>query len=57
MQRIFSDDMNEKTPGKSRKEKKRRGKAGATKKKTSMQITFEDLEMALENIMENEAKT
>jgi len=56
MQRIFSDDMNEKTPGKSKKEKKRKGPAAATKKNTGMQITFEDLEMALENIMESEAK-
>lgn len=56
MQRIFSDDMNEKTPSQSKKEKKRRGPAGAAKKKPNMQITFEDLEKAIENILENEAK-
>lgn len=55
MQRIFSDDMNEKTPGKSKKEKKGKRQAGAAKKKTSMQITFEDLEKALE-IIESEVK-
>lgn len=56
MQRIFSDGMNEKTPGKSKKEKKGKRQAGATKKKTGMQITFEDLKKALENILENETK-
>ncbi len=55
MQRIFSDDTNEKTPGKSKKEKKGKRQGGATKKKPIMQITFEDLEKALE-IIESEVK-
>lgn len=56
MQRIFSDDMNEKTPSQSKKEKKGKRQTDATKKKPSMQITFEDLEKAIENILENEGK-
>lgn len=56
MQRIFSDDMNEKTPSQSKKEKKGKRQTDATKKKPNMQITFEDIERAIENIMESEAK-
>lgn len=56
MQRIFSDDMNEKTPGQSKKEKKGKRQTGTMKTKPGMQITFEDLEKAMENILENEAK-